>query len=174
MGWMLFIFIGAIIYAVLTSKPLPKLNNDSGDIIVDTTVIQCENVPQGTESNVLTTSSEVIITSNGFKKIIPHKDIVEISSGLTSQITSGNQFSVGKAVIGTAMFGGVGAIGGFAGNKGHNPKTMILSFNDGDKVSYMAFLQKLPDKAKKSELNYYGNLLGLACQKMNETIKKNN
>ena len=175
MGWMmLIVLIGGIIYGISQIDPLPKIKTESGDITIDTTVIQCENIPQGVGSNILTTPSEVVVTSNGFKKVIPHNDIIDVSTELSSEMVGGSQFSVGKAVAGAVMLGGIGAIGGFAGNKDYNPKMMIISFTENDEVNYMVFLQKTPSRDKKAELKFYGELLDIACKEMNGIIKRIN
>lgn len=174
MWWLLYIFVGAILLSIFVNKPIPKIVTKSGDVTIDTMVVQCENVPQGTESKVLTNSSEIIVTSNGFEKKIPHENIVDISMGLADQISTGSQFSVGKAVVGTAILGGIGAIGGFSGKHNYTPRTMIVSFTENSETNYMVFLQKIPESGKAVDLKLYGNLLKVACEKMNHLIKSKN
>ena len=55
MWWLLYIIIGAIVLSFFIGEPSAKIVTKSGDVTIDTMVVQCENVPQGTESKILTT-----------------------------------------------------------------------------------------------------------------------
>lgn len=168
-------FVGAIILIMIAmsikKSSIPQSERPK-DIVAKTTVIQCANIPQGTESIITTTDSEVVISSNGFEKKIPHQDIIKVTTGLANQITGTNQFSVGKAVLGTAILGGVGAFAGFSGNHNYTPKTMIISYKEDDEINYMTFLQKTFDKATVSQLEYQAKLLENTCIQMNNRLAK--
>lgn len=168
-------FVGVIIL-VMVAMSIKKSSDTQSerprDIIAKTTVIQCENIPQGTVSDIITTDSEIIISSNGFEKRILHDDIIKVTTGFASQIAGTNQFSVGKAVLGTAILGGIGAFAGFSGNHNYTPKTMIISYKKDDEINYMAFLQRTFDKATVPQLEYQAKLLDKTCNQMNDRLAK--
>lgn len=82
------------------------------------------------------------------------------------------KFSFGKAAIGIALIGGVGAIGGLAGKKSAIPKTITIAYCDNDEIDYMVFLQKMPKKPNNTDIKGHGNKLVLSHAKMEHVINK--
>lgn len=152
MGWLIFIILAAIIvFMTINNDSLKnKIRTKDGNPKIDLTVIQCENIPEGVEVVISCTQDELIINSNGYERKIPHEDIIDITVEPANQIINNPQFSFGKAVVGTAIFGGVGAIAGLSGKK--ELKMMVLSYIKDEEIDYMVFLQKtVGGKSLKAE-----------------------
>lgn len=150
MIWLSIIPMGVILLVVFTSinnpgGKKPKLKNEirteDGYPKINLTVVQLENVPQSIEVELSSSRDALTVNSNGFKKVIPNEDVIDITLENANNIANNPQFSLGKAVTGTTLFGGIGAIAGLhGGNK--DLQMLVVSYIENDEVEYMVFLQQ--------------------------------
>lgn len=169
MSLLIFIIVVFFIIVIVNNDSLKdKIRTEEGNPKIDVAVVQCENIPQGVEVIISCTQNELIIVSNGYEKKILHEDIVDITLEPATQVMSNPQFSLGKAAMGVAMFGGVGAAVGLSGKK--ELKMMVLSYIKDDEIDYMVFLQKtVGGKSLKAEAfildNVYKDMLKIIKSK---------
>ena len=168
-----FVFIIAIIcvFCVVVfganSNIEKRTETEDKKLKIDVKVAQFDNVPQGLDATIVCLEDSLLITTNGYQKKISHKNIVDITTESASQILSNPQFSMGKAMAGMALIGGVGAVAGVAG-KNNELKMIVLSYNDGAELKYMTFLQQ-HDKGMTVKAEAF--LLDKVCKDMLERIK---
>ncbi|MGJ0846649.1 hypothetical protein ACR77J_08170 [Tissierella praeacuta] len=158
MGWIIFIVIAFLILYFTTKNAgenlKSKIRTKEGYPKIDVVVTQCDNAPQGVEALISCNDKELIITANGFEKIILHEDIMDITLENAYNIINNANFSYSKAVAGTLLFGGIGAIAGLPSNKQQELKMLVISYIDKkiDDINYMVFLQKTSkERSVKSE-----------------------
>lgn len=163
------IIVGAFLYFATKdgyANIEKQTKTKDGNALAEVTVLQCDNVPQGVKSRVVCAKDGLEITSSGYNKIIPYENVSSISVESANQTASNNQFSLGKAAVGTALFGAVGAVGGLTG-KNYIPKTLVISYTEGDETKYMVFLQQMSGGINtKAE----GDWLNISCEMMKKTI----
>lgn len=150
-----------------------KTKTEDGNLLIECSTLMCGNAPQGIDANIITNNENVIIETKGFKKVIPHEDIIEVSIGTADQLKEEDgKFSFGKAAIGIALIGGFGAIGGLAGKKSAIPKTITIAYCDNDEIDYAIFLQKMPKKPNNKGIKSHGSIMALSHTKMKQVIDK--
>lgn len=142
----IFIVVMAIIFilAILNNKPrqIAKMYTKDGYPRADLLTLHFDKVPQGLDVVMSCTSSGLIFEGNGIVKEIPHKDIVDITLQTVDDKANISNFSYGKAIIGTAMLGTVGAVAGISGKKRQNLQMLIISYIKGDEIEHLTFLQQ--------------------------------
>ena len=105
-------------------------------------VVGCGSVPQGIEVYILADDKNLRIKGNGIDEIIPHEDILDITLEDVKQEDDVAKFSYGRAIVGMATLGTIGAIAGLTGKeKGYKLKMLVISYKRKDVVQYMSFVQ---------------------------------
>ena len=115
-------------------------------------VISCGDTPQGVEVYVSSDAQSLKIKGNGIDKTILHKDIIDITLEDVEQDTGVAKFSYGRAIVGMATLGTIGAIAGLTGKeKGQKLKMLVISYKEKDIVQYMSFVQTTRQKGNTPE-----------------------
>lgn len=145
-----------------------RIEAEDKKLKIDVKVIQFDNVPQGLDVTIVCLEDSLLITTNGHKKKLPYKDVVNITVEQASQVSSNPKFSVSKAAAGVALLGNIGAVAGVSG-KTEELKMMVLSYNDSTELKYMVFLQQY-DKGMTVKAEAF--LLDKVCKEMLQAIKQ--
>lgn len=122
-----------------------EIRTEGGYPKINLTVVKLEGVPQDIEVEVSSSKNMLMVNTNGFTKTIPNEDIIDITVESANSIANNSQFSFGKALVGTAMFGGIGTIAGIHG-KNQDLQMLVVSYIKDNDVDYMVFLQQYGKK----------------------------
>ncbi len=159
--------------SILNSPKFEQLNFHYSDMV---TVIKCEDIPEGISGFMKLNNKGFEFDSENFKTEIPIGDIISISSADSQQIINNSSFSIGKSLVGTAMFGVVGGVvGGYSGKGSASPKVVVVQYkNNTDDNNFLYFSQYTGTKNAANNIATYGRQLERLCTQMNERIKKIN
>lgn len=176
---MLFVWIGlgiALLFILNSIFNSPRFEQQNFSYSDKVTVIECEDIPEGISGFMELNNKKFTFTSENFKTEIPIENIMSISSADSQQVMNNSSFSIGKSLVGTAIFGTVGgAIGGFSGKGNVFPKIVIIQYkNDISNDNYLYFAQYTGNKNAANNISTYGKQLEKLCNQMNEKIKKIN
>ena len=127
------------------SKLKDEIRTEDGYPKIGLTVVQLEDTPQNIEVELSTDVNVLTISGNGFKKVIRHEDIIDITVENANTIANSPRFSFGKAFVGTALLGGIGTIAGIHG-KNQDLQMLVVSYIKDNDVDYMVFLQQYGKK----------------------------
>jgi hypothetical protein len=115
-------------------------------------VVSCGDTPQGVEVYFSSDAQNLRFKGNGIDKGISHKDVLDITLEDVDQDISVSKFSYGKAIVGMAALGSIGAIAGLTRKeKGQKLKMLVISYKEKDIVQYMSFIQTTRQKGNTIE-----------------------
>lgn len=147
------IFILAVFQFNKESNEREKQNyTEEGYPKIPVLVVSCGDAPQGVEVYISSDAQNLIFKGNGINKIVQHKDILDITLEDVEQDVSVTKFSYGKAIVGMATLGSIGAIVGLTGKeKVQKLKILVISYREEDIVQYMSFVQTNRQKGNTPE-----------------------
>lgn len=175
--WLLWIGLGVSLLFILNSiLNSPRFEQQNFRYLDKVTVLECEDIPEGISGFMELNNNKFTFESDNFKTEIPIEDIISISCADSQQVINNNSFSIGKSLVGTAMFGTIGGIvGGYSGKGSSSPKIAIVQYKkDSDDNNYLYFSQYTGNKNAANNISTYGKQLEKLCNQMNEKIRKIN
>lgn len=147
------IIVGTVIFwNDSVAKTRERTRTEGGNPKLEMQVIQFDNVPQGAGASIVCRDNSLDISTSAYEKVIQHEDIISMDLEYADNVADNPNFSVGKAVAGMLLLGGVGAVAGISGSNKERPKMLIVSYREHDKVRYMMFLQQYGENSINKEL----------------------
>lgn len=136
------------------------------------TIVKFEDVPQGTYGTISINDLGLGIITLHKSKFVDFSEINSVSMQELNHIVKNNEFSLGKAVVGTALFGIVGgAVGGFSGRGNAILKGLSICYQDGNDKKYIIVSPKYDEKDKPTEIESKNDQLNDFARKIMVVIR---